>query len=114
MQAALARSGGEHPTLVAVYVEEGSSDAAGVRFPVDRHHEALLLGCLETRPNRTQDANAQPPLTTTTTTAIDCAIPNLSILTPALSLRQAFYLQKLKQSSAHIRCNHSDLERRVL
>jgi len=64
MQAALARGGGEHPTLVAVYVEEGSLHAAGVQSRIDRHHEVLLLGCLETRPNRTQDANAQPPLTT--------------------------------------------------
>jgi hypothetical protein len=68
MQAALARSGSEHPTLIAVYVEEGSLHAAGVQSRIDRHHEALLLGCLETHPNRTQDANAQPPLTTTTTT----------------------------------------------
>lgn len=94
MQAALARCGDEHPTLVAVYVEDGSSHAAGVHIRIDRHHEALLLGCLETRPDRTQDANAQPPLTTTTT--IHRAVPYPSILTPARSLHQTFYLQKLK------------------
>jgi hypothetical protein len=81
MQAALARSGGEHPTLGAVYVEEGSLDAAGVQSRIDRHHEALLLDCVETRLSRTQDANAQPPFsTTTTTTTTDRGVPYQSFL----------------------------------
>lgn len=37
LQAALGRSGGEHPTLVAVYVERGSVHAAGLQSQTDRH-----------------------------------------------------------------------------
>lgn len=43
MQAALARSGDEHPTLVAVYVQRGSLHAAGLQSRIDRHHEVLLV-----------------------------------------------------------------------